>query len=53
MEPIRALSPLYGDNPNGLPPALVLVPTHGPVADHGRRYVERLQTAGTPSRLTE
>ncbi|WP_326762258.1 alpha/beta hydrolase [Streptomyces phaeochromogenes] len=49
----RALSPLYADNLDGLPPALVVVPTHDPVADHGRRYAERLQAAGTPTWLTE
>ncbi|MFF2328834.1 MULTISPECIES: alpha/beta hydrolase [unclassified Streptomyces] len=49
----RALSPLYADNLNGLAPALVVVPTHDPIADHGRRYAERLQAAGTPARLTE
>ncbi|WP_406490071.1 alpha/beta hydrolase [Streptomyces phaeochromogenes] len=49
----RALSPLYADSLDGLAPALVVVPTHDPVADHGRRYAERLQAAGTPTRLTE
>jgi acetyl esterase len=49
----RALSPLYADNLNGLAPALVVVPTHDPLADQGRRYAERLRTAGTPARLTE
>ncbi|MFF9512524.1 alpha/beta hydrolase [Streptomyces sp. NPDC014724] len=49
----RALSPLYADNLTELAPALVVVPTHDPVADHGRRYAERLQAAGTPTRLTE
>lgn len=49
----RALSPLYADNLDELPPALVVVPTHDPVADHGRRYAERLQAAGTPTRLSE
>ncbi|MCM2423942.1 alpha/beta hydrolase fold domain-containing protein [Streptomyces sp. RKAG293] len=49
----RALSPLYADNLDGLAPALVVVPTHDPVADHGRRYAERLRAAGTPARLTE
>ncbi|MFC4111868.1 alpha/beta hydrolase [Nonomuraea zeae] len=49
----RALSPLHADDLGGLAPALVLVPTHDPVADHGRRYAERLQAAGTPTRLTE
>ncbi|MCN9240418.1 alpha/beta hydrolase [Streptomyces sp. RY43-2] len=49
----RALSPLYADNLGGLPPALVVVPTRDPLADHGRRYAERLRAAGTPARLTE
>ncbi|HEX2132983.1 MAG TPA: alpha/beta hydrolase [Actinophytocola sp.] len=49
----RTLSPLYADDLNGLAPALVVVPTHDPLADHGRRYAERLQAAGTPTRLTE
>ncbi|KAA2253818.1 alpha/beta hydrolase [Solihabitans fulvus] len=49
----RALSPLCADDLAGLPPALVVVPTHDPVADHGRRYAERLHEAGTPTRLTE
>ncbi|MQY09370.1 alpha/beta hydrolase [Actinomadura macrotermitis] len=49
----RAVSPLYADDLGGLAPALVVVPTQDPVADHGRRYAERLQAAGTPVRLTE
>ncbi|MEW9516469.1 alpha/beta hydrolase [Streptomyces tubercidicus] len=49
----HALSPLYADNLHGLAPALVVVPTHDPLADHGRRYAERLQAAGTAARLTE
>ncbi|MDP9868091.1 MULTISPECIES: alpha/beta hydrolase [Streptosporangium] len=49
----RALSPLYADDLSGLAPALVVVPTADPVADHGRRYAERLRAAGTPARLTE
>ncbi|WP_326699298.1 alpha/beta hydrolase [Streptomyces sp. NBC_01754] len=49
----RALSPLYADDLDGLAPALVVVPTHDPVADHGRYYTERLQAAGTPARLSE
>ncbi|AUY52786.1 alpha/beta hydrolase [Streptomyces sp. CB01881] len=49
----RALSPLHADNLAGLAPALVVVPTHDPLADHGRRYAERLRAAGTPARLTE
>ena len=49
----RPLSPLYADDLSGLAPALVVVPTRDPLADHGRRYAERLQAAGTPTRLTE
>ena len=48
-----ALSPLYADDLGNLAPALVVVPTHDPVADHGRRYAQALQKAGTPTRLTE
>lgn len=49
----RAVSPIYADDLGGLPPALVVVPTDDPIADHGRRYAERLQAAGTPTRLSE
>ncbi|WP_419999924.1 alpha/beta hydrolase [Streptomyces boninensis] len=49
----RALSPLYADDLNGLAPALVVVPTQDAVADHGRRYAERLRAAGTSVRLSE
>ncbi|MFH8642465.1 alpha/beta hydrolase [Streptomyces goshikiensis] len=49
----RALSPLYAESLTGLAPALVVVPTHDPLADHGRRYAERLRAAGTPARLSE
>ncbi|WP_257033247.1 alpha/beta hydrolase [Streptomyces sp. 1331.2] len=49
----RALSPLHADQLAGLAPALVVVPTHDPLADHGRRYAERLRAAGTPARLAE
>ncbi|MHC5256713.1 alpha/beta hydrolase [Streptomyces sp. UC4497] len=49
----RAYSPLYADDLGGLAPALVVVPTQDAVADHGRRYAERLREAGTPVRLTE
>lgn len=47
------LSPLRVNDLAGLAPALVVVPTIDPVADHGRRYVDRLRAAGTPARLTE
>ncbi|MFC0597888.1 alpha/beta hydrolase [Streptomyces palmae] len=49
----REVSPLYAEDLGGLAPALVVVPTHDPIADHGRRYAERLDAAGTPARLTE
>jgi acetyl esterase len=49
----RPLSPLHAENLGGLAPALVVVPTHDPLADHGRRYAERLEAAGTPVRLAE
>jgi acetyl esterase len=49
----RAVSPLYTENHGGLAPALVVVPTLDPVADHGRVYAERLRAAGTPAQLTE
>lgn len=49
----RALSPLHAGDLGGLAPALVAVPTHDPIADHGRRYAEALQAAGTPARLAE
>ncbi|AJC60963.1 alpha/beta hydrolase [Streptomyces sp. 769] len=49
----RAFSPLYADDLSGLAPALLVVPTQDAVADHGRRYAERLRVAGTSVRLTE
>lgn len=49
----RAVSPLYADDLNGLAPALVVVPTLDPLADHGRAYALRLREAGTPVQLTE
>ncbi|MGW2402960.1 alpha/beta hydrolase [Streptomyces sp. NPDC001739] len=48
-----SLSPLYADDLSGLAPALVVVPTQDAVADHGRRYAERLRAAGTSVRITE
>ncbi|GHF67563.1 hypothetical protein GCM10018790_51910 [Kitasatospora xanthocidica] len=48
-----AVSPLYTDDLGGLAPALVVLPTRDAVADHGRRYAERLREAGTPVRLSE
>jgi len=49
----HALSPLHAGDLTGLAPALVVVPTHDPLADHGRRYAERLRAAGVLERLTE
>ncbi|MGW0810267.1 alpha/beta hydrolase [Nonomuraea sp. NPDC002799] len=49
----RAFSPLYADDLSGLAPALLVVPTQDAVADHGRRYAERLRAAGTSVRITE
>lgn len=49
----RAVSPLYADDLSRLTPALMVVPTQDAVADHGRRYAERLRAAGTSVRLSE
>ncbi|MBQ1025225.1 alpha/beta hydrolase [Micromonospora sp. C95] len=49
----RAVSPLFADDLSGLAPALVVVPTLDPLADHGRTYAQRLREAGTPAQLTE
>lgn len=49
----RTLSPLHTPDLGGLPPALVVIPTHDPLADHGRAYATRLRAAGTPTRLNE
>ncbi|MFE7301819.1 alpha/beta hydrolase [Streptomyces sp. NPDC057579] len=49
----RALSPLYANDLSGLAAALVVVPTRDAVADHGRRYAERLREAGTSVWLSE
>ncbi|GGM21324.1 alpha/beta hydrolase [Dactylosporangium sucinum] len=49
----KALSPLFAADLSGLAPALVVVPTLDPVADHGRAYAEALRAAGTAARLTE
>jgi acetyl esterase len=48
-----AVSPLQADDLSGLPPALVVVPTVDPAADHGRRYFDRLVEAGTSARKVE
>jgi acetyl esterase len=48
----RSVSPVKFENLAGLPPTLVVTAALGPVADHGRRYVERLREDGTGARLT-
>lgn len=52
-EDALAVSPLHTEDLGRLAPALVVVPTLDPLADHGRRYAERLRSAGTSARLTE
>ncbi|MEV6214467.1 alpha/beta hydrolase [Nocardia sp. NPDC051833] len=47
-----AVSPIHADL-HDVAPALILVPTVDPIADHGRRYAERLRESGTPVRLFE
>lgn len=49
----REVSPLYAEDLSDLAPALIVVPTADPVADHGRRYADRLWMAGTTTRLSE
>ncbi|SDI73135.1 Acetyl esterase/lipase [Actinokineospora alba] len=49
----RPLSPLHADDLGGLAPALVVVPTLDPLADHGRRFAARLRESGTQARLAE
>lgn len=49
----RALSPLHADDVGGLAPALVVLPTADPLADHGRVFATRLADAGTPVQVSE
>jgi acetyl esterase len=49
----RPVSPLQAADLSGLAPALVVVPTLDPAADHGRSYADRLRRAGTPARVAE
>jgi acetyl esterase/lipase len=48
----RGVSPLLVDSLAGLPPALVVTAGLDPLADHGRRYADRLREDGTDVRLT-
>jgi acetyl esterase/lipase len=48
----RSVSPLKSENLAGLPPTLVVTAALDAIADHGRRYAERLCEDGTDARLT-
>ncbi|WP_205798520.1 alpha/beta hydrolase [Micromonospora sp. CMU55-4] len=48
----RSVSPLKFDRLAGLPPTLVVTAALDPLADHGRRYVQRLREDGADARLT-
>ncbi|MET8796414.1 alpha/beta hydrolase [Nocardia sp. NPDC004568] len=47
------VSPLHAGGLGGLAPALVVVPTLDALADHGRRYAQRLRESGTPADIAE
>lgn len=49
----RTVSPLYADDVSELPPALVVIPTLDPLADHGRRYAEKMREAQTSVQVAE
>ena len=46
----RTVSPLKYESLAGLPPTLIVTAGLDPVADHGRRYAERLREDGTDAR---
>jgi acetyl esterase len=48
----RTVSPVKFENLAGLPPTLVVTAALDPLADQGRRYVERLCEDGTDARLS-
>lgn len=48
-----AVSPIHAAGLGGLAPALVVVPTLDSLADHGRRYAQRLRESGTPADIAE
>lgn len=45
-------SPLRAKSLAGLPPALIITASHDPLVDEGRRYAERLNTAGVAATYT-
>lgn len=49
----RSLSPLHVEDLGDVAPALVIVPTDDPLADQGRRYVDRLRSAGVDTQVSE
>lgn len=46
-------SPLRAPSHEGLPPTLIVIAGHDPLADHGRRYAERLGASGVHVELIE
>lgn len=48
----RSVSPMKVEDLDGLPPALVVTAALDPLADHGRRYAERLRQHGIDARLS-